>query len=168
MESSGGEKPEVSVTVALQRLRERQARAAMVAKTSAEYEADREMMPLKECMSAAKSSEFQSRRLIIEAFVAVVFALEFGNLFLVPRLGIAWFFICLAIGLLMVIAWVAVVGFTRVPEILFSDWILRRKKRAFLKKAKELGLAEIRRNYRINLRTGSITPRKSTRRVPSL
>jgi hypothetical protein len=168
MESSGGEKPEVSVAVALRRLRERQARAAVVAKQSAEYEAGREMMPLKECMSAAKSSELQSRRLMIEAFVAVVFALEFGNLFLLPRLGIEWFFICLAVGLLMVIAGIAIVGFTRVPEILLSDWILRRKKRAFLKKAKEFGLAEIRRNYHINLRTGSITPRKSTRRVPSL
>ncbi len=162
MESSEGEKPEVPVADALRRLHERQARAAMVAKQSAEYEAGREITLIKECMSAAKSSELQSRRLMIEALIAVVFALELGNLFLVPRLGIEWLFICLAVGLLIVIAGVVVFGFSRVPEVLFTDWIWRRKKRAFLEKVNELGLAEIRRNYHINLRTGSVRPRKPT------
>jgi hypothetical protein len=134
----------------------------MVAKQSAEYAADREIMLLKQCVSAAKRSELQSQRLLAETFIAAVSALGFGSLFLVPRLGIEWLFICLAVGLLMVIAGIVIVRFSRVPEILFSDWIWRRKRRAFVEKVKELGLAEIRRKYHINLRTGSVKPRKPT------
>ncbi len=148
------------VTDALHRLRGRRARAALIAKQNADAAAEREMMLMRECLAAAKSSARAFRRLVVEWSVLAVFLAEFGMLFLVPAVGLSWLYVALAAGIVTIAAIAAVFGFSKVPDVLFAKRIYERQKRAFLKKARQLGALDVLKGHYVDLRRGLIRRRR--------